>query len=124
MEPHAKTVRRYWDAAEARDWLLFGSVLADDVVYELHQTRERIRGREAYLQFNTEYPGDWHVTIERIVADAAGASCWAMFAVGEESMAGISFFTFDSAGAIATIQDFWPESYDPPPGREHLTERF
>ena len=28
------------------------------MVYEIPQSRERIRGRDRYLQFNQEYPGD------------------------------------------------------------------
>jgi len=34
---------------------------------------------------------------------------------------GIAFFTFQD-GRITSVTDFWPEPYDPPPGREHLTE--
>jgi hypothetical protein len=30
----------------------------------------------------------------------------------------------DAAGRIARITDFWPEPYEPPAGRAHLTERF
>jgi hypothetical protein len=25
---------------------------------------------------------------------------------------------------ITQVTDFWPESYEPPPGREHLVERW
>ena len=27
-------------------------------------------------------------------------------------------------GLIARVADFWPEPYEPPPGRDHLVERF
>jgi hypothetical protein len=27
-------------------------------------------------------------------------------------------------GLISHISDFWPVPYDPPAGREHLTERY
>jgi hypothetical protein len=27
-------------------------------------------------------------------------------------------------GRIVKITDFWPEPYEPPPGREHLVERW
>lgn len=47
---------RYWTALQARDWEGFEALLAEDVVYELPQTRERIRGRANYLRFNIEYP--------------------------------------------------------------------
>ena len=44
----------YWAAAEARDWAAFGALLADGVVYEVPQSRERVSGREAYIRFNAE----------------------------------------------------------------------
>jgi hypothetical protein len=50
-------------------WDRFADLLASDVVYTLEQSRERIRGRDRYVTFNREYPGDWHVTVELVVAD-------------------------------------------------------
>ena len=116
-------IEHYWAAAEARDWQRFGSLLSDDVVYELPQTRERVTGKEAYVRFNAEYPGDWHVTVVRILADGKGGASWTTFsgAAGDET--GLCFFEIDAAGAITHITDFWPEPYEPPPGREHLVTR-
>lgn len=125
-------VEAYWTAAEARDWDAFGATLAEEVVYELPQTRERISGRDRYVRFNREYPGDWHVRVERIVADAEGRQAAARtgFTVTAEQEGGpsqeldaIHFFTFDEEGLITGVTDFWPESYEPPAGREHLVER-
>ncbi len=116
-------VLAYWRTAEARDWSAFGDLLADDVVYHLPQTGERIRGRSNYVQFNREYPGDWHVSVQRAVGDATHAASWTRFAVNGGEQAGISFFDLDDGGRIAAVTDFWPEPYEPPPGREHLTER-
>ena len=121
---HADTVRAYWSAAEARDWDGFASLLAADVVYSLEQSRERIRGVERYVAFNRDYPGDWHVSLVRVVADDEAAFSWGRVAVGEEEQVGLTVFTFDRAGAITTIDDFWPQPYEPTAGREHLVERF
>ncbi|MDT0493156.1 nuclear transport factor 2 family protein [Kitasatospora albolonga] len=119
-------VEAYWATADTRDWDAFAATLADDVVYELPQTRERIHGKERYLRFNQEYPGDWHVRIERIVADAEGrqAAARTEVTVGPEQLHAIHFFTFDEQGLINGVTDFWPESYEPPAGREHLVERY
>jgi len=119
-------VETYWATADARDWDAFAATLADDVVYELPQTRERINGKDRYLRFNQEYPGDWHVRIERIVADAEGrqAAARTEFTVGPEEMHAIHFFTFDDRCLITGVTDFWPESYEPPAGREHVVERY
>ncbi|MGA8247146.1 MAG: nuclear transport factor 2 family protein [Nocardioides sp.] len=62
MSDHAATIRRFWETTEARDWAGLAEVLAPDLVYELAQTRERVRGREAFLRFSEAYPGDWHLT--------------------------------------------------------------
>lgn len=40
-----EVVTAYWAAANARDWGSFRDLLAEDVVYEGPQTRERVRGR-------------------------------------------------------------------------------
>ncbi|MFF0571204.1 nuclear transport factor 2 family protein [Streptomyces sp. NPDC004041] len=126
-------VETYWSAAEERDWSAFAQTLAEDVVYELPQTRERILGKERYLRFNQEYPGDWHVRVERIVADAEGRQAAARtgFTVtgeqegeADQELDAIHFFTFDEKGLITGVTDFWPESYEPPAGREHLVERY
>ncbi|MGW9301670.1 nuclear transport factor 2 family protein [Streptomyces cyaneofuscatus] len=119
-------VETYWATADARDWDAFAATLADDVVYELPQTRERIHGKERYVRFNQGYPGDWHIRIERIVADAEGlqAAARTEVTVGPEETHAIHFFTFDDRGLITGVTDFWPESYEPPAGREHLVERY
>ena len=124
-------VEAYWGAADARDWDAFAATLAEDVVYDLPQTRERIRGKKRYLQFNREYPGDWRVRIERVVADGEGRQAAAHTLVtvtGAEGEAtaihAIHFFTFDTRGLITGVTDFWPEAYEPPTGREHLVERY
>lgn len=117
-----KTVERFWTAAEARDWSAFADTLSEDVVYTLPQTRERITGKQRYVEFNREYPGEWHLRIERIVAEPGQVVSWTRFTVGLEEMYGISFFS--GTDRITSITDFWPEPYEPPAGRDHLTERY
>ncbi|MDQ7904282.1 nuclear transport factor 2 family protein [Phytohabitans sp. ZYX-F-186] len=117
-------VLAYWAAAEARDWPGFAALLADDVVYELPQSRERIRGKVRYLRFNVEYPGDWHLTVRMAVGEERHAATWAHFVTDGVEEQALTFFEFDDAGLIAKVTDFWPEPYDPPAGREHLVERY
>ncbi|PAZ13874.1 hypothetical protein CLM62_20485 [Streptomyces sp. SA15] len=119
-----KTVETFWATAQARDWDAFADTLAEDVVYTLPQTRERIVGRERYVRFNREYPGDWRLRVERIVAEPEQVVSWGLFTVELEEMYGISFFTGDDSGRISAVTDFWPEPYEPPAGREHLVERY
>lgn len=120
----AGIVRAYWDSANARDWERFGALLADDVVYELPQTRERVTGRDNYVRFNAEYPGDWRISLIRVIAESGQAVSWIDFLVGDESMPAVTFFDFDDSALITRITDIWPQPYEPPAGREHLVARY
>lgn len=118
------TVSAYWTALEARDWDAVAALLADDVVYHLPQTRERIVGRESFLRFNQEYPDGWHLTVIRTVASGRRAATWISCAHRGEELAATSFFDLDDAGLVREVTEFWPAAYEPPPGREHLAERY
>jgi len=125
MDDARDVVAAYWAAAEARDWAAFGILLAEDVVYEGPQTRERVRGRDAYLRFNAEgFPGGWHLEVQRIVGDGRHAASWIQMSEGEEHYPGLCFFDLDSDGRIARITDFWPTPYELPADRVHLVERY
>jgi hypothetical protein len=116
-------VAAFADRLERRDWAGLAELLSPDVVYELPQTRERIRGRDRYVTFNAEYPGDWHVEPRVVLGDDThGALLFRWTLAGESSLA-VAFFEHDGA-LITKVTDFWPEPYEPPPGREHLVERW
>jgi predicted ester cyclase len=120
-----EVVAAYWAAAEARDWNAFGALLADDVIYRGPQTREQVRGRDAYIRFNVEgFPYDWHVTVQRIVGEGQRAASWTEFTGPEGTQPGLCFFDLADDGKIAVITDFWPEPYELPVSRAHLVERY
>jgi len=116
-------VERFIETLDTRDWAAWSALLHPDVVYEVPQTRERIRGRARYLQFNQEYPGDWHLRPKVVIADERHGVVWFEWRLDGTVDDAMAFFEF-SDGLIARISDFWPESYDPPTGREHLAERW
>lgn len=119
------TVERSWATAESRDRSAFADTPAEDVVYTLPQTREKISGRERYVRFDREYPGDRHVRAERIVAEPDRVVTWLLVTAGGEEMHAVSFFTGDGHGRrTAADTDFRPEPYEPPAGREHLAGRY
>ena len=123
MDTH-DVLARFVATLEARDWDAWSALLHPDVVYEIPQSRERIRGRERYLRFNREFPGDWHLTPKRVVAEGGSGVCWFGWRVGDESADAVVFLTVDTDGLVTEVTDFWPEPYDPPTGREHLVERW
>lgn len=115
-------VRRYFQSLIERDWPAFAALLADDVRYEIPQSHERITGRDRYVRFNQEYPGDWLLTVTRLVADGTSAAATMNLTVDGEPMVGVTFFELDG-GLVHRVTDFWPDPYEPPTGREHLVER-
>ena len=124
MTDNRHRVERFIEALDDRDWEGWVSLLHPEMVYEIPQTRERIRGRDRYLQFNQEYPGDWHLHVVVAIADETNGVAWFVWEVdGEQPADAMAFFTFVD-GLITSVTDFWPEPYDPPPGREHLVERW
>jgi len=120
-EETRRVVGEYFERMGGRDWARFGELLAEDVVYEMPQTRERICGRERFVRFNREYPGDWRLAVTRLIADGETAAGSMNFTVGDEELVGLVYFEVVD-GLIARVTDFWPEPYEAPPGREHLTE--
>ena len=116
-------IESFWRYANARDWVAFGALLAEDIVYEIPQTRERVRGRDAYVEFNATYPGPWQAEIVRIVAEDSRAVSEVAFTIGEETSIGIAFFDLKD-GRIARIVDYWPEPYEPPVRNTSQIERY
>jgi SnoaL-like domain len=62
-------IENYWEAANNRDWVSFEALSSENIVYDLPQTRERIRGCENFKEFNATYPGNWALSIVRLVVD-------------------------------------------------------
>ena len=124
----SETTRRlaadYVDSLERRDWVRLATLLSEDVVYELPQTRERVSGRPAFVRFNEEYPGDWRLRVRRLVADGRLAALWLDVTVSAEQLDACVWIEASGDGLICRITDFWPDRYEPPPGREHLVERW
>lgn len=68
-------------------------------------------------------PGDWHIEPRVVLGDDAHGALLFRWTLDGESSLAVAFFEHDGA-LITKVTDFWPEPYDPPPGREHLVERW
>ena len=121
-QANREVVIRYYQSLNQRDWQGLRSTLAQDVVYEIPQTRERVQGLEPYLNFSATFPGDWTIEIVRVVADEGGAAEEIVFREGEEAMTSIAFFELDG-GKIRHILDYWPKPYEPPERKSPFVER-
>jgi hypothetical protein len=125
MADTARLARTFVETLEARDWAAWEVLMTPDVVYEMPQTRERIRGRDAYREFNVTYPGDWHLKPKVVIGDDVRAVVWFDWQVGDrESGDAQVFLEFDADGLITRVTDFWPEPYDPPARPEGIVERW
>jgi len=114
----------YVAVLEARDWAALTALLHEDVVYRLPQTREVVRGRDDYLRWNTEDPDGWHLRLVEAYGDGAGAAARLSVRIdGEPGTVDALVFVRAAEGRLVEITDWWPEPYDPPPGREHLATR-
>jgi hypothetical protein len=122
MAGNRERAERFIATLEARDWAAWAALLHPEVLYEIPQSRELIRGRDRYLRFNQEYPGDWHLRPKVTIADDDHAVVWFEWELDGSTADAMVFFAF-TGGLISRVTDFWPEPYEPPPGREHLVER-
>jgi hypothetical protein len=123
MGSNRELAERFIASLEARDWNAWAGLLHPAVVYEIPQSRERIRGRDRYLRFNQEYPGNWHLRPKVTIADERHGVAWFEWLLDGRADDAMAFFEF-ADGLITRVTDFWPEPYQPPPGREHLVERW
>jgi predicted ester cyclase len=126
VDPAAEIVIAYREAANNRDWAAFERLLADDVVYEGPQTRERVRGASDYVRFNVEgFPGEWQLRVVRVVGEGRHVASWIEFTTADgASQPGLCFFELSEHGKIVHITDFWPDPYELPMQRAHLVERY
>ena len=124
MTANRERLELFIASLEARDWDTWAGLLDPAVIYEIPQSRERIQGRDRYLRFNQEYPGDWHLRPKMVVADEQHGALWFEWQVDDHRDDAMAFFDFADDGLITRVTDFWPEPYEPPAGREHLVERY
>ncbi|OSM42289.1 nuclear transport factor 2 family protein [Nesterenkonia sp. PF2B19] len=124
MADTADLARNYLSHLTNREWDAWSALLHPDVIYTTPQSRERRRGREAFLRFNQEYPGDWQLTEKWVLGDTDRAVIWFAWTVGDDCGDAQSFLSFDDSGRITEITEFWPEPYDDPDRATPATERF
>nr|WP_316639626.1 nuclear transport factor 2 family protein [uncultured Roseateles sp.] len=116
-------VERFWSTANAADWEAFAALLSTDLVYEVPQTRERVRGREDFVEFFRTWPGIWRVEIVQSIADAHSAVTVINFITPTEQMTGITFFELGE-GTITRLTDYWPADYEPPQRASPVVKRY
>jgi ketosteroid isomerase-like protein len=107
-------IQAFWIHTNARDWSAFAALLHADVSYQVPQTRERVQGRDNFVELFRTWPGNWTCHLQEVVADETLAVSRIQFELDGEIETGISFFTLRD-GLITAIRDYWPAPYEPPP---------
>jgi ketosteroid isomerase-like protein len=105
----AVLVSELWRRIEARDWAGVGDLLAEDFVMEWPHSRERIRGRDNFVELNRNYPEGWSIEVLRIIAEVDHAVSEVRVphpALGVHYAA--SFFDVE-AGRLKRAREYWVE---------------
>jgi len=76
-------VRSFWERLEARDWDDARALLADDLVVTWPATLERFEGADTFIALQQAYPGDWHITVQAVHADAREVLAWVEVRIGD-----------------------------------------
>jgi ketosteroid isomerase-like protein len=116
-------VARYWALMAGNDFHAVGAELADDFTFEMAQSGERIRGRDAYAAMNTAYPaaGPWRFDVLRLLVDGEAAVTEVDVTDGSVRGRALSWFEV-RGGRIARIVEYWPEPFPPRPDRAAWVE--
>jgi SnoaL-like domain len=107
---------KLWHALEARDWEGAAALLHEACVADWPTTNERFVGRDAFIAVNRAYPGDWHLSIERFVAEGDTVVTQVRAVTGDVVDVAISFFEVEN-DLIMRITDWWVMLYDAPAWR-------
>lgn len=118
-----QVVREFWRLMGTNDFQAVRRVLADDLVVEWPQSRERLRGSETFARMNAEYPtqGTWVFYIDRLVTSDGEVVTQVRLTDGLQSATPVSFFTVRD-GVITHMVEFWPEPFVAADNRRHLVE--
>lgn len=116
-------VREFWRLMETNDFHAVKAVLADELVVEWPQSRERLRGPENFARMNAEYPakGRWRFRINELVAAEGRVVTQVSVTDGEQTAEPISFFTV-AGDRIVRMVEYWPEPFPAAENRRHLVE--
>ena len=97
-------VERLWRAFDARDFDAAGECVHEDVVCDWPQSRERIRGRANFVAVNRNYPGDWAMTVRRVIVAGDEAASEVEIRIDGRTEMAVSFYELrDGKIARATL---------------------
>lgn len=103
-------IESFWQAFDRFDFEAAGELVHDEFLFELPQSKERVRGRANLVAFNANYPGRWRIAIQRLVAAGDEVATEITASYEGQVFNAISFFTLRD-GKIIHVREFWPEPF-------------
>ena len=122
---NAQLVRRLWDLFQAREWDAARDLLTEDFAAEWPHSRERFRGRDAFIEMQRAYPEGWAIEVQRIVGRGGEIASEIRVTHAGRTFYAASFFEVRH-GKLASVRELWVEeaSEEPPEWRARWSERF
>jgi DivIVA domain-containing protein len=121
----AAVVHAIWFRMEARDWRGVAELIDPAFVCEWPESRERFMGRDAWISLNVNYPSNWHITVDDVIAQ--GDSVASRVRVSDENgvFHASSFWLLRDGRAVRLVEYYVREgSAVPPQWRAQLSQRY
>jgi ketosteroid isomerase-like protein len=121
---NAVLVAALWARIEVRDWPGVGALLAEDFVMDWPHSRERIRGRENFVELNRNYPEGWSIEVLRIVSEGDIVVSEVRVPHRDLGVHYVASFFEVERGLLARGREYWVQEgqQEPPPERAHWVE--
>ncbi|WP_182523456.1 VOC family protein [Nocardioides dongkuii] len=104
-----ETLTRFSDALETRDWEGLAALLAPGFNAHLLHTGETF-DRDGFVAFNRDYPGDWSLTREDVVAAGSRGVLRSRVRDDRATYHAASFATLDHDGRILDLVEVWTDA--------------
>jgi hypothetical protein len=116
-------VRSFWNAMATNDFYAASEWLSSDFEGYWPQSKELIRGREAFARINTAYPakGRWRFDLQQLVVQGAQVVTDVAITDGDIQARAVTFH-FVREGLIAAQLEYWPDPFPAPEWRAGFVE--
>ena len=122
-QQNANTVRQLWKSFNRRDFEAARNLIHPEFVCLWPSTRERIVGPDNFIAVNQNYPGNWQITIERVLAAGDQVVSEVTVEIDGRQEPAVSFFELRE-GKIIKLTEYWPIPYEPPVWRSRWVARY
>ncbi|MEM8971240.1 MAG: nuclear transport factor 2 family protein [Pseudomonadota bacterium] len=119
----SRFIEAFWDTMGTNDFAAASLLLSKDFEYYMPQSQEYMRGRDAFVAVNSNYPasGPWVFKVHSIIESNDRGVSDVSVTDGAIQARVITFHTVEN-GLITRQLEFWPDPYPAPEWRTEWTE--